>query len=398
MSTLRVLLSAPPSSARAEAWALFDDAGRVVERGRSTPERWPAATRREAVLAASLVRLIALALPPMSPSRVAAAAGFALEDRLAAIDDKPAIGVTTPRADGTVVAAVTSRATLDAVTASTARFARVLPEPALAPAPPGWTWYASGAGGGFVRVADGSAFAAANGPAQGPLPPELAAALVQSARKGDAPREVAVAERCAADTLAAWRDATGVAFVAGEPWRWDAAPAAAFAAAPDLLDRVDVVVAPRRPWTVFRPALAIALAALALHVVATIGQWTSLKYDAWRTGRAIVAAAQGAGLGDATTPEAALSALARRDAELRHRAAQFAPTDAMPLLARAAPALAALPGAAVKSATYAGGTWTFELASIDAPTLAALDRRLLDAGLAPLQAKTAAGYRMRVSP
>ena len=69
----------------------------------------------------------------------------------------------------------------------------------------------------------------------------------------------------------------------------------------------------------------------------------------------------------------------------------------MPLLARAAPALAALPAAAVKSAIYADGAWTFELAALDAPALAALDRRLQDAGLTALQAKTSAGHRMRVT-
>src|SRR5262245_51670415 len=115
MAILRVLLNAPPAVGRAEAYALFDDAGRVVERGHAAPERWPAATRREAVLAASLVRVIAVALPPMPASRVAAAAAYALEDRLAATADTPAIGVSTPRADGAVVAAVASRKTLDAV-------------------------------------------------------------------------------------------------------------------------------------------------------------------------------------------------------------------------------------------------------------------------------------------
>jgi len=148
---------------------------------------------------------------------------------------------------------------------------------------------------------------------------------------------------------------------------------------------------------VFRPALAIAAAALALHVVATLAQWSWLKYDAWRTGRATVAIAQDAGLTDATTPEAALRGLARRDAELRHRAGQPAPGDALPMLARAAPALATLSPVAVKSATYADGAWTFELAPLDAPALAALDRRLQDAALAPLQAKTNAGHRMRVA-
>ena len=398
MTTLRVLLSAPPASTRAEPWALYDDTGRVVERGRATPDRWPSATRREVVLAASLVRVIALALPPMSTSRVAAAAAFALEDRLAATDEAPAIGVSAPRTDGSVVAAVVSRKTLDAVTAFAPGFARVLAEPALAPTTPGWTWYASGAGGGFVRASDGSAFAVDSGPAEGQLPPELAAALTLAARKGDVPREVAVAERCAPETLAAWRAATGVPFVSGNPWQWDGAPPSAFADAPDLVGRGDeIAVRPRDRWRVLRPAIAIVVAAFALHVLATVAQWSWLKYDEWRTGRAIVAAAQGAGIVDASTPEAALRGLARRATELRHRAALSAPADAMPLLARAAPALATLPAAAVKSAIYADGAWTFELAALDAPALAALDRRLQDAGLAPLQAKTNAGHRMRVS-
>ena len=400
MSVLRILLSAPPSPARAAPWALFDDAGRVIERGGSAPEGWPSAARREAVLAAALVRVVALRLPPMSASRVAAAAAYALEDRLAAVEDAPAIGVSAPDADGTVVACVVARATLDAVNASKPRFDRILAEPALAPAPSSgrWTWYASGAGGGFLRSADGSAFAVGSGPAEGPLPPELAAALTQSARKGEAPHEVSVAERCAPDTLAAWRNATGVPFTAGAPWRWDEASAATFATAPDLIGRLEAPAAsPRDRWRVFRPALAIAAAALVVHVVATLAQWSWLEYGAWRTGRAVVAAAQNAGIADAPTPEAALRALARRNAELRHRAGQAAPGDALPMLARAAPALAALPAAALKSATYADGAWTFELTALDAPALAMLDRRLQDAGLAPLQAKTNAGNRVRVA-
>jgi len=68
LSIVRVLLSEPPAANRAEAWVRCDDTGRVVERGHDTPDRWPPASRREAVLAAGLVRLIAIALPPMSPA------------------------------------------------------------------------------------------------------------------------------------------------------------------------------------------------------------------------------------------------------------------------------------------------------------------------------------------
>ena len=66
MSTLRVLLAAAPSPARADAWALFDAAGRRERVGHDVPGSWPDTTAREAVLAASAVRLVALELPPMT--------------------------------------------------------------------------------------------------------------------------------------------------------------------------------------------------------------------------------------------------------------------------------------------------------------------------------------------
>jgi len=401
-----VLLDAAPSAAREASWSLFDDAGRAVERGRGAPDRWPAAARREAVLAASRVRVVALALPPMPASRVAAAAAFALEDRLAATGDAAAIGVSAPAADGRVLASVASRATIDAIGAVTPRFARAVAEPALVPpgSPTRWTWYASAGAGGFVRTGDGGAFAVERAPsAAGPLPPELAASLTQALQSGSAPTEVGVAERCDDEALAAWRRETGIAFVRAEPWRWDAASSDAFAAAPDLLGRVAAEgSAPRvGPWRALRPAVVVAAAALALHVVATLAQWSWLRYDAWRTGREIVALARGAGGGavvpEDATPDAAVAALYARDAALRHRAAAHAATDALPLLARAAPALAALPPAALKTAIYASGAWTFELDTQDDAAQAALDRRLRDAGLAPLSARTTAGHRVRVT-
>ena len=88
---------------------------------------------------------------------------------------------------------------------------------------------------------------------------------------------------------------------------------------------------------------------------------------------------------------------ARRVADLRHRAGQTAPSDALPLLARAAPALSSLSPNAVKSATYADGAWTIELGAVDTGALAGVDRALTGAGVTTLQAKTGGGYRMRLS-
>jgi hypothetical protein len=53
----------------------------------------------------------------------------------------------------------------------------------------------------------------------------------------------------------------------------------------------------------------------------------------------------------------------------------------MPLLARAAPALAALPAGVVKTAAYADGHWTFDLNKSEASTTTRLERQMNDAGL-----------------
>jgi hypothetical protein len=70
----------------------------------------------------------------------------------------------------------------------------------------------------------------------------------------------------------------------------------------------------------------------------------------------------------------------------------------MPLLARAAPALAALPPGALRTATWTAGAWTLELAPLDETVLAGFMQRLAGAGLSSLQARTASGVRARVTP
>jgi hypothetical protein len=400
MTTLRVLLSAPPAATRADAWAMFDGDGRCVRRGRNVPAEWPAADVREAVLAAELVRIVALTLPPLPAPRVPAAATYALEDQLASTGEAPAIGVSAQQKNGSVLASVTSRAVLTAVAAFRPAFARVLAEPSLAPVHAGWTWYASGATGGFVRRADGSAFAVGASSGTATLPGELSSSLTQAARANSAPVSVAVALPSDDAALARWTRDAGQPFVRADAWQWDTASRDAFEKAPDLLAgefaRVPTAQA-GGTLRLFRPALLLCALALGVHVAATIGEWAWLKLDLWRTSRAQVAVAQDAQLPDAASPETAVRAIVKRHADLRHRAGLAAPADALPLLARAAPALSALPNGALKSAMYADGAWTIEFASLDAATQAALDRALRNAGASALQAKTSGGYRMRIS-
>lgn len=396
MTVLRVLLSAPPAAAVAAPWALYDDQERHQRSGVDVPADWPQAARRDAVLAASAVRLASLALPPMPADRVSAAATFALEDQLAGGSNTQHLTVAPRKPDGTVEVAIAARTLVAAVQRE---FARVVAEPALAPAPAAnaWRWYRSAAQGGFVRRPDGSAFAL-GAPTAGRAPDELALALAAAARAGSLPR-VEVAFPVDEGDLAAWSAQCGTRFERGSTWAWDQDGARA-AAAPDLLhgEYSRTAAPPSVPMTRrFTWPVAIAAAALALHVGATLVQWGVLRYDAWQVERSLLQVARDAGAGAATTADAASSALARRFADARHRALQPAPDDALPLLARAAAALAALPPGTLKSASYAGGSWTFDLAKLPPAVMETLDRTLSLAGVAVLAATTPAGTRVRVA-
>ncbi len=99
---------------------------------------------------------------------------------------------------------------------------------------------------------------------------------------------------------------------------------------------------------------------------------------------------------DASPDLAPTVAIARKDAALRHRAGLSAQDDALPLLARAAPALSALPAGAVRSLHYADGHIVFELQKTDAASSTRLQRALQAMGMTAIAVPTAAGERLRV--
>ena len=332
-----------------------------------------------------------------------------MEDQLANPTDDPVLAASSQRADGRVVVAIVSRTLLASVRLQGAlpgplgRVDRAIAEPELAAPGAGWCWCASGdadEGDGFVRVADGSAFPVGARPPDGSLPPELDLALAQAARSDAKPAQVRVDATVTDDSLAHWETETGIPFTHGAPWRWCAASVASFAAATNLLQGEFAAAPPPRSgqrMRSFMPAIWIVVAALALHVAATLGEWAWWRIDDWRTARAMrtVAITAGVNEADAATAEAARAALARRYAEQRHAHRLPAPNDALPLMARAAPALAAAPPGVIKSANYADGHWTLDLQRTDAAAVRDLDARLRRAGTPAITAATPAGARMR---
>lgn len=402
MTTLRVLQDAAPAADREAAWALFGASGRLLRTGRGRPSTWPARDRSEAVVAAGRGRLVTLTLPPLPPPRVAAAAGFALEDQLAGPPEESHAVFATQAADGTVRGAIVAADWMQAFAAGSARagirWDRMVLEADLARPPAfGWCWCAPSSGeAGFVRTDRGASLSV--GSAGGAsVPAELALALAAAADR--VPRVVRVDIReVAAERLAQARAQTGVEFCAGEPWRWFDAGPETFASAIDLLAAPEVAAAlsaRSAALRLFRPALALAALALAIHVGATLGQWLWLQWQTVATQRQIAATARSAAP-DAAAGIPPLQAIARRDADLRHRAGLPARDDLLPLLARAAPALWALPAGSTRSLRYAEGHVVFDLQKLDAAQLTRLQRELQGLGLTAVAAPTATGARLRL--
>jgi general secretion pathway protein L len=396
-----VRFDAPPTATTGQPWALYDAAGRLLRSGNDPPDRWPTADTAEAIVGAASVRIAVVVLPPLPATRLRAAASFAVEDQVAGVPGTQHLAVSGQAPDGSARVLIVEHdlvrdvLALPAAVAGLPAWGRVLAEPELAPVDDAWHWCADEASGGraFVRFADGSAIAIAP-PAAGAMPIELQR-LVE--RRQPAPESIAVHATVPDALLAQWSAATGIRFVARPAWRWAERPPDAFLTATDLrqgdLAPAAATRAPARS-RLWRPALAISVAALALHVGATIAEWAWLRIDAARDADAWRALATSAGVTvDETTD--ARAALARRFAELRHANGLAAPGDALPLLARAAPVLSRLPRGALKSASYAGGAWTVELGGLEAEALRDFDTGMKAAGLPALIARAGGGVRAR---
>ena len=405
MTTLRVYLDFPPDPAREMEWALFDDANRLVRRGRAPIAGWPSAESREAVIAAAHGRLVTVKLPPLPPQRVQSAASFALEEQLAGAPEDSHVATGRQSADGSLRVAIVGAAWMRAFQAASKRclirWQRVLLESDLARPPAGgWCWCAESLeSAGFVRTDSGSSISV--GPSHGgDLPEELALALAGSSRR---PRLVRVDVAGVDQTLLERaRAQTGVEFAAGPPWHWSGAEPAAFDTAIDLqVGAFDTAsAAPRMNVArLFRPALWIVGAALMIHVLAGAGEWLSLQWQLRALDREMSALAQVA-VGDSVGNNAAgvtpASAIVRRHGELRHRAGLAASNDLLPLLARAAPAISAIPAGAVRSLHYADGHVVFELQKLDVPQTTRLQRELQQLGLVAIAVPTANGARLRI--
>ena len=398
---LRVRFAAVASTSNAQAWALYDDAGRRIEAGFGAPADWPEADAAEAIVAAEGVRIAAVTLPPLAASKVRSAAAFAVEDQLAGAPGTQHLAASAQRADGGVRVVIVEREHLAAIAALPSvlprlpAWRRIVAEPDLVPYDGDWHWCAVPGPGGdaFVRLDDGTAMAVP-APRAGALAVEFAR-LVE--RHVPAPGAIAVHAAVDASTLAAWSAATGIRFHARPAWQWTECGASVLDAATDLRQGDFAAAAaplPGRGQRLWRTAFAIAAVALCLHVAAAVAEWVRLRVDAAQTASAWRAVAATAGV--EVPPESdARTAVVRRFTELRHASGLAVADDPLPTLARAAPVLARLPRGALKSASFAGGAWTVDLGNLDGDALREFDAGMKAAGVPALIARTGGNVRAR---
>jgi hypothetical protein len=206
-----------------------------------------------------------------------------------------------------------------------------------------------------------------------------------------------------APLLANARKETRIEFVAGKPWRWSEATPAAFANAIDLLTgRYSAAVASAQRADLakrFRPALWIVAIAIAIQVAAGVGQWLWLRWQTAAVERELASLARAAvpEYAAGTNPELTpIAALMRRERDLKHRAGLAARDDFVPLLARAAPALGALPPGALRGLSFGDGHIVLELQKLDPAQTSRVQRELQQAGLVAIAAPTASGARIRI--
>ncbi len=400
MTTLRVRLATPPSPDRADAWALFDAAGACVRTGRRPARQLarggPARDRRGRGPAAHRLRDAAAdaAIARCERCRYRARRSVGRSGGVAASGDL-APGARRQHSRRRDRASASDRHRRQSRRHCADRRRARPRAPARRLALVRWRRGRIHPASRWQRIRRRCAFAA-----RARCPRNSRSHSRRRCARDSAPAHVRVDANVADDDVARWQRDAGVAFVRGTPWRWHAAPATAFADAVDLLPSLPggrTSATGQPPSRLFAPALWIVGAAFALHVLATVVDWASLRLDGWRETREWVALAEAAGARSdaAMTPVAARAAIARRYAELRHAHALPAPDDALPLLARAAPVLATLPPGSLKSATYGDGHWTFDLARVDAAVLRDLDARMRSAGLPLLIAPAGAGARLR---
>jgi len=379
MSLLRIYCSLREAPRHCQ-WALVGE-GREPVLGEGPLAQLPRrAERVQLVLPAAEVLITRARLPQAARRRAGSVLAYAVEDETVGEPDASQVSWLGAVADMDVLAVADRqglKAWSDALDALGIRGYEVHCETLMLPWMPGEWSLAWNGSEGFVRTSELEGTATDCGDPTSP-PLSLRMMLDEAKARGLAPATIAV-YASAPDTpleIEAWQRALGVALRHAETWDWrSAAPTAGISLAqarsgwrmpPGTLARL-------------RPAAWILGAALAVHALALVVDWTRLANEQ-RSLRVRMESRFRAAFPEALAVADPALQMRRKLAEARHAAGQPDSSDFLPMIVNVAAALKQVPPGALRIASYESGRMTLELAGVQDAAIRRIVARLTQSG------------------
>lgn len=380
MSLLRIHCCLSDTPQRCQ-WALISD-GRepVVGEGplAQLPQR---AERVQLVLQAAEVLITRAHLPQSARRHAGSVLAYAVEDETVGDPDASQVSWLGSAADADVLAVADRqglKAWHDALDAAGIRGYEVHCETLMLPWMAGEWSLAWNGHEGFVRTSELEGTATDCGAPDSP-PLSLRLMLDEAKTRGEAPASIAVYATGpdAPLEIEAWQRALGVALRRAGNWDWRTAPPDAGISLAQARTRWRL---PPGTLARLRPAAWIVGAALAVHALALVVDWTRLAGEQ-RSLRAQMESRFRAAFPEALAVADPALQMRRKLAEARHAAGQPDSGDFLPMLTNVASALKQAPPGGLRIASYESGRMTLELAGIDDAGIRRIVARLLQSGL-----------------
>ena len=374
-------------------WALR--AAGTVQLGTVDWDQLPPANQVVLILAASRVLFTQVQLPAVGQNKMREILAFAVEDKLLTEPDKVHTVASARKPNGETAVAIIDKAWLRQQLAFLRKYGlqadKMLAETLLPPLENNaWSLVWNGQGG-FIRSGMQAGFVVDGGDAQTP-PMALTLALDEACAGNTAPERILIYQAPGASTPN-W---PGIKCDLRGNWTWqnaDTTSAAAF----NLLQGEFAPQSKARAWTQqWRPAFALIGVIVAVHFLATLGDWIQLKREHHRLQSAMVTTFKQAFPEAAAIVDPALQ-MSRNLAGLQRTRGIPENSDFLPLLAQAAPLLRQ---GHIQSLQYTHDQLTFDLLLSDAAQLDDLRQQL---HTLPLRSEigapnaTTAGTKVRLS-
>jgi len=366
MSVLRIY--APLGDATRCEWVLIDSKQSIQGSG-PLGDLPRGAERVQLVIPAAQVLITAADLPPGAARRDASLLAFAVEAATAAEPDANQVSWLGGNAFAVLdkQGLARWRAALAAVGV---RAFELHAETLLLPWTSGEWSLAWNGSEGFVRTGEFEGGAIDSGERASP-PLALRMMLDQ------APRPTAIAVYGDIPDLKLWESALGIPLRHAGAWDWRTAPAQPGIGLAQERSRWRVTSG---ALTALRPAAWFAGAALAIHAIALVADWTLLGAEQ-RSLRAAMESRFRSTFPDAVAVANPALQMRRQLAAARHRAGVADGGDFTPMIGKAAAALKELPPGGVRSISYEGGRMSFELGAVEELALRRIAARLGHEGL-----------------